>query len=89
MRSSPLKREYSLAEVAKMLHVSVRVVRYRIKKGGLRAFSPSGNPKGAKVILLSTLQEVYPQDWIDMMAELDSVDNGGELLHVPTRRGIR
>ena len=52
--------EFSLTELAALLGVPRHEIDYRVKRGRLAVFRPSGNPRGKRKVTLEAVREAYP-----------------------------
>lgn len=64
---SGVPAEFSLSEIATMLGVSLREIRYRAETGEIETFRPSGNPRGKRKVSLVAVQRMYPDGWESMV----------------------
>lgn len=53
--------EFSLTELAALLGVPRHEIDYRVKRGRLAVFRPSGNPRGKRKVSLEAVREAYPE----------------------------
>ena len=53
--------EFSLTELAALLGVPRHEIDYRVKRGRLAVFRPSGNPRGKRKVSLDAVREAYPE----------------------------
>lgn len=52
--------EFSLTELAALLGIPRHEIDYRVKRGRLAVFRPSGNPRGKRKVTLEAVREAYP-----------------------------
>lgn len=53
--------EFSLTELAALLGIPRHELDYRVKRGRLAVFRPSGNPRGKRKVTLEAVRDAYPE----------------------------
>lgn len=53
--------ELSLTELSALLGIPRHELDYRVKRGRLAIFRPSGNPRGKRKVTLEAVREAYPE----------------------------
>ena len=53
--------ELSLSELAKLLGIPRYQLDYRVKRGRLAVFRPSGNPRGKRKVTLEAVRQAFPE----------------------------
>ncbi len=70
--------EFSLTELAALLGIPRHELDYRVKRGRLAVFRPSGNPRGKRKVTLDAVRDAYPDVYESLLQRASSLGEGSE-----------
>jgi hypothetical protein len=70
--------EFSLTELAALLGIARHELDYRVKRGRLAVFRPSGNPRGKRKVTLEAVMEAYPEVYESLLQRASAFGVEGE-----------
>jgi hypothetical protein len=68
--------EFSLTELAALLGVPRHEIDYRVKRGRLAVFRPSGNPRGKRKVSLEAVRDAYPEVYESLLQRASILVDG-------------
>lgn len=70
--------EFSVTELAALLGIPRHELDYRVKRGRLAVFRPSGNPRGKRKVTLEAVREAYPEVYESLLRRASSFGEGAD-----------
>jgi hypothetical protein len=70
--------EFSLTELAALLGIARHELDYRVKRGRLAVFRPSGNPRGKRKVTLEAVRDAYPEVYESLLQRASTFLATGE-----------